>query len=63
MGLVVEDIGTGRGKPVGVRDVFQGSGTVGAAVQVVDMGADPPYGTGPGKISSRCCKADNRGEV
>ena len=48
MGLVVEDIGTGRGKPVGVRDVFQGSGSGGASLQVIDVGDTPLHGPGPG---------------
>ena len=47
-------------QPKGVRNVFQGGGTYGAAIQVVDMGADPPQVTVPGKLSTWGHKAYNR---
>ena len=50
MGLFVEDLGTGRGKHVGVGDLFQGGGSGGSSLRVGDVVDDPPYGPSPGDV-------------
>ena len=39
---------TGRGKNMGVRDIFQGGGSGGSSLWVGDVDSDPPHGPGPG---------------
>ena len=46
----------------GLRDVLQGDSIGSAVIRVGDVGADPPRGTSPGKLSEHVCQADN-GEV
>ena len=60
LGTADEDPGIGGCQPKGIGGIFQGGGTFGASFWVRDVGADPPHGTGPGKISTRGSKADNR---
>ena len=43
---------------LGYRVFFRGGGPGGAAIRFGDVGADPSHGTGPGKLSTRCQKAD-----
>ena len=50
LGMADEGFGTGGGQPEGIRDVFQGGGTCGAAFQVVDAGVDPPMGRALGSF-------------
>ena len=45
---------------LGSRGCFQGGGPGGADFQVGDVGAEPPHGTGPGKLSAWVREADNR---
>ena len=54
-----KDPGTGGCQPKGLGGVFQGGGTVGADFWFEDVVDDPPHGTGPGKLSTQGCKADN----
>ena len=50
MGAADEDHVTRGGPPEGIRDVFQGGSTGGVAFWVVDVGDDPPHGTGSGEF-------------
>ena len=54
------DYGTGGRHPKGPGDIFQGSSAGGSFIWVRDVGEDPLYGTGPGKIPAQCKQADNR---
>ena len=60
MGSVVEDLGTGRVKSTGVRDIFQGSASGGASLRIGDVGDEPPYGPVPGGFPSQGGHADYR---
>ena len=60
LGTVGEDSGTVGCQTKGLGDVLQGSGTDSASIWVREVGADPPHGTGPGKLPSRGCKMYNR---
>ena len=44
----------------GIGDVFQGGGTGGDAIWVVDEGAEPPHGTGTRKLPTWGWKVYNR---
>ena len=46
-------------QPRVLGDVFQSGGKLSVYIWVRDVGADPPHGTGPGKISKWGCKEDN----
>ena len=50
VGLFVEDLGTRRGKHVGVGDLFQGGGSGGSSLRVGDVVDYPPYGPSPGDV-------------
>ena len=43
-----------------VSGIFQGGGTGSADFRIRDVGFDPPHGMGPGKLSTRGCKAENK---
>ena len=42
----------GGGVPTGIRIIFYGHGTGGAAIQIGDLGGHPPHGQGLGGVSS-----------
>ena len=60
MVYVVEDIGIVRVKHAGVRDIFQGGGSVGSSLWVRDVGDDPLCGTGPGGFPAQGGPSDHR---
>ena len=51
---------TGRGKHTGVRDIFQGGGSGGSSLWVVDVGDEPPHGLGPGDFPEQGGLMDHR---
>ena len=53
-------LGGGEVPTQGSRGYFQGIGTGGDDFRVGDVGADPPHGTGPEKISTPGREADNK---
>ena len=59
LGTSGKDSGTGGHQPKGLGDVFQGGSAGGYFIQVVDVGADPLHGTGPGKLPAQGFQADN----
>ena len=59
MGAVFRNIGKGKGKPKGFGDIFQGSVAGGTAFRIRDVGDDPLYGSGPGKVSEQGSETDH----
>ena len=59
LGTAGEDSGMGGCKPKAIRYVIQGGGTGRATILVGDLVADPPHGTGPGKLPIWGRKLDN----
>ena len=51
-------MGGGRPKDLGV--IFKGGRTGSVDFRVRDVGPDPPYGAGPGKIPAQGCAADHQ---
>ena len=51
MGSADKDLGMGRIKHAGVGNLFQGGGTGGSYLWLVDVGDDPPHETGPGRVT------------
>ena len=60
LGTVRQDSGTGGWQPKGLEDVFRGGGTGSVAFSVRGVGADLPYGTGPGNLTTQGCKVYTR---
>ena len=53
---VVEDIGTGRGKPAGVGGVFKGDGPGNASLWIRAVGDDPYKGCSQGYSHHRLAR-------
>ena len=58
LGTADKNSGTGGCQPTVIGDVLQGGGTGNIFIRVRDVGADPPHGTGPGKLLAQGCQAD-----
>ena len=53
----------GKGQTCGCQGYFQGGGSDGYSIWVVDMDDDPPHGPGPGGSSSTGWTCGSQGDI